>query len=137
MTVIQTNIALIHTANAAIKTHETVCSQNIELCDDDNDFNDTDEKYVNSDSCNSLDVLAVLMKTQDKLQLNAKDKNKKVIQEQIKKKNNILYLKFFIKKSILTYHNKKTQFNKIQHVIKLSKICLHQLKLKSEMMQNH
>ena len=56
------NIALIHAANAAIETHETVYNQNIEFCDDDNNFNDIDEKYVNSDSCNLLDVLAVLMK---------------------------------------------------------------------------
>ena len=81
MTVTQTNITLVHAANAAIETHETVCSQNIKLCDDDNDFNDTDEKYVNFNSCNLLDVLAALMKTQDKLQLNTKNKNKKVIQE--------------------------------------------------------
>ena len=78
ITVTQMNIALIHVTDAAIETCETVCNQNIEFCDDDNDFNDTDEKYVNSDSCNSFDVLAALMKTQDKLQSNAKNKNKKV-----------------------------------------------------------
>ena len=70
------NIVLIHVTDAAIETYETVCSQNIELCDDDNDFNDTDKKYVDFNSCNSFDVLAVFMKTQDKLQSNIKNKNK-------------------------------------------------------------
>ena len=42
------NVALIHVTNAAIKTHEIVCSQNIKLCNDDNDFDDTNKKYVNS-----------------------------------------------------------------------------------------
>ena len=82
----QTNIALIHATNAAIKIHEIVCNQNIKLCDDDNNSDDTDKKYVNFNSCNLLDVLAALMKTWDKLQSNAKDKNKKVIQKQIEKK---------------------------------------------------
>ena len=86
MTATQINIALIHVTDAAIETHETVCSQNIKLCDDDNNLNDTDEKYVNFNSCNSLNVLAAFMKTQDKLQFNVKDKNKKVTQEQIEKK---------------------------------------------------
>ena len=58
-----------------------VMHQNIEFCDDDNDSDDIDEKYVDSDSCNLLDVLTAFMKTQDKLQLNAKNKNKKIIQE--------------------------------------------------------
>ena len=86
MTAAQMNIALVHAADAAIETCETVCSQNIKFCDDDNDSDDTDEKYVNSDSCNLLDVLAALMKTWDKFQSNTKNKNKKVIQKQIEKK---------------------------------------------------
>ena len=86
MTAAQTNVALIHATDAAIKTCETVHSQNIKFCDDDNNSDDIDKKYVNSDSCNLLDVLAALMKTQDKLQFNVKDKNKKVTQKQIKKK---------------------------------------------------
>ena len=75
------NVALIHAANAAIKTCEIVCNQNIKFCNDDNNFNNTDKKYVNSDSCNLLDVLAALMKTQDKFQFNVKNKNKKVTQK--------------------------------------------------------
>ena len=81
MTAVQVNVALIHAADAAIETCETVCSQNIKFCDDDNDFDDIDKKYVDSDSCNLLDVLAALMKMQDKLQLNAKNKNKKNTQK--------------------------------------------------------
>ena len=86
MTVVQMNVALIHVTDAAIETHETVCSQNIKLCDDDNDSDDIDEKYVNFNSCNLLDVLAAFMKMWDKLQSNAKDKNKKITQEWIEKK---------------------------------------------------
>ena len=77
----QTNIVLIHAINVTIKTCETVCNQNIKFCDDDNNSDNIDKKYVNSDSCNLLDVLAVLMKTWDKLQFNAKNKNKKIIQK--------------------------------------------------------
>ena len=66
MTVMWVNVALIHAANAAIKTCEIIHNQNIKLCNDDNNFNNIDEKYVNSDSCNSFDVLAILMKMWDK-----------------------------------------------------------------------
>ena len=72
---------MIHVTDVAIKTHETVHSQNIKLCDDDNNSDDTDKKYVDLDSCNSFNVLAAFMKTQDKLQSNTKNKNKKVTQE--------------------------------------------------------
>ena len=67
--------------DAAIKIHETVHNQNIKLCDNDNNFNNIDKKYVNFNSCNSLDVLAALMKMQDKLQFNIKNKNKKITQK--------------------------------------------------------
>ena len=86
MTAVWANVALIHVTDAAIKTCETVCNQNIKLCNNDNNFNDTDEKYVNLNSCNLLDVLTALMKMWDKLQSNAKNKNKKVTQEWIEKK---------------------------------------------------
>ena len=86
ITMTQMNVALIHAADAAIETCETVHNQNIKFCDDDNDSDDTDEKYVDFNSCNLLDVLAAFMKMWDKFQLNAKDKNKKITQEQIKKK---------------------------------------------------
>ena len=62
MTAMQTNVALIHVINVAIETCETVHSQNIKFCDDNNNFDDIDEKYVNFNSCNSLDVLAIFMK---------------------------------------------------------------------------
>ena len=67
--------------DAAIETCETVCNQNIKLCDNDNNFNNINEKYVDSDSCNSFNVLAAFMKTWDKFQSNAKNKNKKITQE--------------------------------------------------------
>src|SRR5436190_12543639 len=85
MAAARANVALVHAADAAIEARETVRSQNIELCDDDNDPDDTDEEYVDPDSCNPLDVLAALMETRGKLQSNAKDKNKKVTQGRIEK----------------------------------------------------
>ena len=81
MIVVWANIILIHIADAVIKVRKTVHSQNIKLYDNDNDSDNTDKKYINLNSYNLLDVLAALMKTQDKLQSNIKDKNKKVIQE--------------------------------------------------------
>ena len=86
MIVMWVNIALIYAVNAAIETCETVCNQNIEFCDDNNDFDDTDEKYVDLNSCNLFDVLAAFMKMWDKLQSNVKNKNKKITQKWIKKK---------------------------------------------------
>ena len=86
MTIAQANVALIYMIDAAIKIHETVHNQNIKRCDNDNNFNNIDKKYVNFNSCNLLDVLAALIKMQDKLQSNTKNKNKKVIQKQIEKK---------------------------------------------------
>ena len=79
------NIVLVHMIDVVIEASETVHNQNIELCDNDNDSDDTDEKYVDSNSCNLLDMLTALMKMQDKLQSNVKNKNKKIIQEWIKK----------------------------------------------------
>ena len=56
------NAAFVHAANVVIEMSKTVCNQNIELCNNDNDFNDMNEKYIDSDSCNLLDVLTVFMK---------------------------------------------------------------------------
>src|SRR5690348_14389115 len=86
MAAAKTNIALIYTANAIIKINKTVRSQNIELCDNDNDSDNTDEKYIDPDLCDLLDVLAALIKTRSKQKLNAKNKNQQIVQERIKKK---------------------------------------------------
>ena len=85
MTAAWVNVTLVHMTDAAIKASETVCNQNIEFCNDDNNFDDTDKKYIDSDFCNSINIIAALMKMQDKLQFNTKDKNKKITQEWIKK----------------------------------------------------
>ena len=73
--------------NAAIKVNETVQSQNIKLCEIDyeNDSDDINKKYINPDSSNLLDVLAVLMETRSKLKLNLKIKNAKVVQGHMEK----------------------------------------------------
>ena len=67
MIVIRVNITLIYMTDAAIDADDTVCNQNIEFYNDDNNLNNTDEKYVDLDSYNLLDILAALMKIWDKL----------------------------------------------------------------------
>ena len=67
MIIMWANITLIHVADAVIKARKTVYNQNIKLCNDDNNFNDTDKKYINLNSCSLLDILAALMKMWDKL----------------------------------------------------------------------
>ena len=81
------NVNLIQAADAAIKVCDTIRNQNVQLCeiDKENDFDNTNEKYIDPDSCNELDVLAALMKTQGKDKFNAINKNKQVTQECIKK----------------------------------------------------
>ena len=86
MTAAWANVVLIHATDAAIKACETVHNQNIKFYNNDNNSDNTDEKYVNLNSYNLLDMLAALMKMWDKLQSNMKNKNKKVTQEQIEKK---------------------------------------------------
>ena len=88
MTAVRTNVMLIQTADAAIEMNDTVHSQNVELCElsYDNDSDDTNKEYIDLDSCDSLDVLAALMKTCEKSKMNMKDKNKQVMQDHVKKK---------------------------------------------------
>ena len=62
MTAAQTNIVLIYMIDVIIETSETVHSQNIKLYDNDNNSDDTDKKYIDSDSCNLLDMLTAFMK---------------------------------------------------------------------------
>ena len=88
MTAVRVNVMLIHTADVTIKANDIVCSQNVELCElsYDNDSDNMNEEYINSDLCDSLNVLATLMKTHEKLKINVKDKNKQVMQDYVKKK---------------------------------------------------
>ena len=51
-----------------------------------NNLNDINEKYINPDLSNLLNVLATLMKTCNKLKLNLKIKNAKIVQGYMKKK---------------------------------------------------
>ena len=87
MTKTRANVNLIQAADAAIKAHDIIRNQNVQLCEinEENDSNNIDEKYINLNSCNKLDVLAALMKTQDKDKSNIANKNKQVTQEHIKK----------------------------------------------------
>ena len=72
----------------AIKTNETVWSQNIKLCEigHENNPDDINKKYINPDSFNLLDMLAALMEICSKLKLNLKTKNAKIVQKHVKKK---------------------------------------------------
>ena len=80
-------MSFIQAADAAIEVNETVWSQNIKLCriSHKNNLNDTDEKYINSNSFNLLNVLAVLMEMCNKSKLNLKTKNVKIVQGHMKK----------------------------------------------------
>ena len=88
MTAARANVVLIQTADVTIEANDTVCSQNVELCElsYDNDPDDTDKEYINLNSCDSLNVLAALMETCEKSKTNMKDKNKQVTQDHMKKK---------------------------------------------------
>ena len=86
MLMIRANMILIQSADIIIDMSEIVCSQNIELCDDKNDSNNINEKYIDSNSCDSLDILAAVMKSWSKIKTNVKNKNKQIIQEHVKKK---------------------------------------------------
>ena len=65
----------------AIKTNETVQNQNIKLykIGHENNLNNINKKYINPDLSNLFNMLIVLMKTHNKLKLNSKIKNVKII----------------------------------------------------------
>ena len=88
MTAVRANVTLIQTADAAIEVNDTVHSQNVKLCElsYDNDSDNMNKEYINSDSCDSLNILAALMKTHGKSKMNVKDKNKQVTQSHVEKK---------------------------------------------------
>jgi len=70
------------------KNSQLISMQNISVCqiDEENDENDTDEKFIDSDNCDFLNVLTALMNTHSKAAAKVKDKNKQIIQEHVKKK---------------------------------------------------
>ena len=80
-------MSFIQAADTAIKVNETIQSQNIELyrIGHKNDLNNINKKYINPDLFNLLNMLAALMKTCNKLKLNPKAKNAKIIQECVEK----------------------------------------------------
>ena len=88
MTAVRANVMLVQAADAAIEVNDTVHSQNVKLCElsYDNDSDNMNKEYIDLNLCDSLDVLAALMKTREKLKMNAKDKNKQVMQDHVKKK---------------------------------------------------
>ena len=93
MTNARTDISLMQIAdeiyekNYEEKNLQLISTQNSSICqiDEENNENDTDKKFINSDNCNFLDVLAALMKTHSKAAAKVKDKNKQIIQEHVKK----------------------------------------------------
>ena len=92
MTAVRVNVMLIQTADVTIEVNDTVCSQNVELCElsYDNDSDDMNKEYINLNLCDSLNILAALMKTCEKQKTNSKDKNKQVTQDHVKKKKQYL-----------------------------------------------
>src|SRR5947207_2332740 len=77
----------IYGENYEEKNSQLISMQNISVCqiDEENDENDTDKKFINSDNCDFLNVLAALMNIHSKAAAKAKNKNKQVIQEHVKK----------------------------------------------------
>ena len=74
-------MSFIQVADMVIKVNKTLWSQNVELCEigHENNLDDINKKYINPDSFNLLDVLAVLIEMHNKLKLNSKTKNAKII----------------------------------------------------------
>ena len=77
----------IYKKNYEEKNSQLISTQNISVCqiDEENDENDTNKKFIDSDNCNFLNVLAALMNTHSKVAAKVKDKNKQIIQEHVKK----------------------------------------------------
>src|SRR5205814_9710696 len=77
----------IYEKNYEKKNSQLISTQNISVCqiDEENDENDINKKFINSDNCDFLNVLAALMNTRSKAAAKAKDKNKQIIQEHVKK----------------------------------------------------
>src|SRR5947207_12632939 len=69
------------------KNSQLISTQNISVCqiDEENDENDINEKFINSDNYDFLDVLAALMNICSKAAAKVKDKNKQIIQEHVEK----------------------------------------------------
>ena len=77
----------IYEKNYEEKNSQLISTQNISVCqiDEENDENDINKKFINSDNCNFLNVLAALMNICSKAAAKAKDKNKQIIQEHVEK----------------------------------------------------
>src|SRR5437762_13308027 len=77
----------IYEKNYEKKNLQLISTQNISVCqiDEENDENDINKKFIDSDNCDFLDVLAALINTRSKAAAKAKDKNKQIIQKCVKK----------------------------------------------------
>ena len=77
----------IYEKNYEEKNSQLISTQNISVCqiNEENDENDINKKFINSDNCDFLDILAALMNTRSKAAAKAKDKNKQTIQEHVEK----------------------------------------------------
>ena len=79
MTTVQVNVNMIAAMNKAVNISQAIQIQNVQICQIGKNKNDTDEKYINSNQCNKLNVLAALMNNYKKKTSNFLEKNKQVI----------------------------------------------------------
>jgi len=80
------NVNMISAVDAAIAEFKAVQVQNIVICQPgENDLNNTDKKYIDSDTTNNLDILAALAEMCSKKTLIILKKKKQVIQDHVKK----------------------------------------------------
>ena len=95
MTATQANVNMIAVMNEAVNISQEIEIQNIQICKiDEDDDNDINEKYINSNQCDELDVLAVLINNHKMKTPKLLEKNKQIIQKQIEKEKQ--YSKFKI-----------------------------------------
>ena len=75
------NISFVQITDAVIKVNEIIQSQNVELykIGYKNNLDNINKKYINLNLFNLLNILAALMETHNKLKLNLKIKNAKII----------------------------------------------------------
>ena len=102
--------------NEAVNISQEIKTQNIQICkiskDNNNDIN---EKYINSDQCDELDVLTVLVNNCEIKASKSLEKNKQIIQEQIEKEKQYSKFKISHQKNYIDALLKVDQLVQILH----------------------
>ena len=102
--------------NEVVNIFQVIEIQNIQICKiDENDDDDINEKYINSDQCNELDVLATLVNNCETKTPKSLEKNKQIIQEQIEKEKQYSKLKIPCQRNYVNVLSKVNQLIQILH----------------------